>query len=186
MKWLKTIFLTIFPPIKVWGGHIQIGTKSRLATSSRNKLMKDRPESWNDDFEVSKDREQVLKKFKKLSKSLFEEFKGVNEKSNLGTWRESGHFNTDRGYFFVQPFNCSGFLFEEVESGWQLSLAEKIVRQGTFVKSSQVIDHVRVYKNEAGLTRVSSEWMGMDKVSMSVYQQRFNKLMTEYHAGSGS
>ena len=86
----------------------------------------------------------------------------------------------------MQPFNCSGFLFEEVESGWQLSLAEKIVRQGTFVKSSQVIDHVRVYKNEAGLTRVSSEWMGMDKVSMSVYQQRLNKLMTEYHAGSGS
>lgn len=92
--------------------------------------------------------------------------------------RESGYMNKKRAYFYIQPLNDNGFLFERSGDGWVVSRAQKIVGGKTFMRDYDSWDHVRVFesKNGSGTMRVSSERFKDHLVSFVVYEQKLTKL----------
>jgi hypothetical protein len=85
---------------------------------------------------------------------------------------ESGKLAGDRAYFFLQPWNDRGYLFEETPRGWVVARAEKITAQDQFVRDRLAWDHVILHEatDRPGLLRVSSEQMGEGIVSLRLYE----------------
>ena len=57
------------------------------------------------------------------------------DRGQLHCYREWGRLATGQSYFFLQPFNQMGFLFECVYAGWVVTGASKIVGDETFIRS---------------------------------------------------
>ncbi|WP_218110188.1 hypothetical protein [Oligoflexus tunisiensis] len=85
---------------------------------------------------------------------------------------EAGKLAGDRAYFFLQPWNDRGYLFEETPRGWVVARAEKIAAQSQFVRDRLAWDHVILHEatDRPGLLRVSSEQMGEGIVSLRLYE----------------
>ncbi len=85
---------------------------------------------------------------------------------------ESGKLAGDRAYFFLQPWNDRGYLFEETPRGWVVARAEKIATQSQFMRDRLAWDHVILHEatDRPGLLRVSSEQMGEGIVSLRLYE----------------
>jgi hypothetical protein len=85
---------------------------------------------------------------------------------------ESGKLTGDRAYFFLQPWNDRGYLFEETPRGWVVARAEKIAAQSQFMRDRLAWDHVILHEatDRPGLLRVSSEQMGEGIVSLRLYE----------------
>jgi len=91
--------------------------------------------------------------------------------SPLALW-ESGKLAGNRVYFFLQPWNDRGYLFEETPRGWVVARAEKIADRDQFVRERLAWDHVILHQatDRPGLLRVTSEQMGEGIVSLSLYE----------------
>jgi hypothetical protein len=85
---------------------------------------------------------------------------------------ESGKLAGDRDYFYLQPWNDRGYLFEETPRGWVVARAEKIATQSQFMRDRLAWDHVILHEatDRPGLLRVSSEQMGEGIVSLRLYE----------------
>ncbi|MDQ3235131.1 MAG: hypothetical protein M3Q07_25255 [Pseudobdellovibrionaceae bacterium] len=85
---------------------------------------------------------------------------------------EAGKLAGDRAYFFLQPWNDRGYLFEETPRGWVVARAEKIATQSQFMRDRLAWDHVILHEatDRPGLLRVSSEQMGEGIVSLRLYE----------------
>lgn len=85
---------------------------------------------------------------------------------------EAGKLAGDRAYFFLQPWNERGYLFEETPRGWVVARAEKIATRSQFVRDRLAWDHVILHEatDRPGLLRVSSEQMGEGIVSLRLYE----------------
>jgi len=94
--------------------------------------------------------------------------------------RESGRTAGDRPYFYLQPLNEQGWLFERSGSGWVISRAHKIVRNDNFLRSNEAWDIVTVYqpKDGQGTPRVSSQRLGAQLVSFAVYEEKLNETLS--------
>ncbi len=126
------------------------------------------------DWVAVEDSQIVRRSFSKFGSFMY----SCNRKTkvNLGEspralW-ESGKLAGNRQYFFLQPWNDRGYLFEETPRGWVVARAEKIADRGQFVRERLAWDHVILHQatDRPGLLRVSSEQMGEGVVSFSLYE----------------
>ncbi|RZA17017.1 MAG: hypothetical protein EOP10_23500 [Proteobacteria bacterium] len=94
---------------------------------------------------------------------------------------ESGNITGHRPYFFLQPYNEMGYLFEMTQRGWVVSRAEKIINLDRFMRQLNAWDHVVLYESpEMPQTlRVRSEHWGEDFVSLPLYEDAMVRLFRE-------
>lgn len=93
---------------------------------------------------------------------------------------EFGALPGKRRYFYVARWDEQGWLFEETPTGWLVSLAEKIVQTGTFVRSTMAIDNVTLFAdpNKAdGPLRLRSALCGPELRTYPVYESELLALM---------
>lgn len=85
---------------------------------------------------------------------------------------ERGRLPGDRSYFFVEPWEEGGWLFERAPYGWLITPAVKIVGQDTFMREGESWDVATLYRPDErkGLVRVSSRQLGQELISFSVYE----------------
>ena len=95
---------------------------------------------------------------------------------------ERGVLSEKRRYFFVQPANEEGWLFERSPYGWTISKAAKIVETQTFLRNSDAWDVVVLFKPDHpdGLVRLSSKRLSNDLICFPIYRQM---LMDELALG---
>ncbi len=94
---------------------------------------------------------------------------------------ESGQITGHRPYFFLQPWNEMGYLFEMTQRGWVISRAEKIVDLDRFMRQLSAWDHVVLYEagELSGTLRVKSDQWGEDFVSLPLYEDAMLRLFKE-------
>ncbi len=94
---------------------------------------------------------------------------------------ESGNITGLRPYFFLQPWNDMGYLFEMTNRGWVISRAEKIVNLDRFMRQLNAWDHVVLYESQElrNAIRVRSEQWGDDFVSLALYEDAMIRLFKE-------
>lgn len=152
---------------------------------SHNKpIVKSRPITLEEAYEVMDDQVAIDALFLRLRRLVFKntdrEFVGVQAIQHGPKFiREAGKVAKDRPYFFLQPLNQEGWLFERTTSGWLVSKAQKIVKSDTFLRSHEPWDVVNLYrpKDGKGTTRVSSQRLGQDLISFAVYENKLNESL---------
>ena len=94
---------------------------------------------------------------------------------------ESGNITGHRPYFFMQPWNEMGYLFEMTTRGWVVSRAERIINLDRFMRELNAWDHVVLYESPEmpETLRVRSEQWGEDFVSLSLYEDAMIRLFRE-------
>ena len=94
---------------------------------------------------------------------------------------ESGNITGHRPYFFLQPWNEMGYLFEMTARGWVISRAEKIINLDRFMRQLNAWDHVVLYESSEmpETLRVRSEQWGEDFVSLPLYEDAMLRLFRE-------
>lgn len=94
---------------------------------------------------------------------------------------ESGNITGHRPYFFLQPWNEMGYLFEMTQRGWVISRAEKIINLDRFMRQLNAWDHVVLYESSElpDTLRVRAEQWGDDFVSLSLYEDAMIRLFRE-------
>jgi hypothetical protein len=94
---------------------------------------------------------------------------------------ESGNITGHRPYFFIQPWNEMGYLFEMTQRGWVISRAEKIISLDRFMRQLSAWDHVVLYESGEldGTIRVRSDQWGEDHVSLPLYEDAMLRLFKE-------
>ncbi len=86
---------------------------------------------------------------------------------------EAGKLTDGRQYFYLQPWNERGYLFEESSRGWVISRAEKIAERGQFMRERGLWDMVTLHVSSElpGALRLSSEQMGEALIQMRLYEE---------------
>ena len=94
---------------------------------------------------------------------------------------ESGNVTGYRPYFFLQPWNEMGYLFEMTQRGWVISRAEKIISLDRFMRQLSAWDVVVLYEAGEldGTLRVKSELWGEDLVSLPLYEDAMLRMFKE-------
>ena len=95
--------------------------------------------------------------------------------------REFGTLVNGKPYFFIKPFNQSGWLFERTDEGWAISKADKIYSQDSFVRSGHAWDVASVLSNEKrdATPRVNSSRFQLNLVSLSLYEEKIRNHLLE-------
>lgn len=112
---------------------------------------------------------------------LFRRLRGavrdMNEKTRItpaGSPRfrfEWGHLGEGREFFYLQPWDDDGLLFECAQKGWIISRAHKIPQDSRFMRESIGWDVVNVFQSDDGsLLRLSSSRFGSDLLSYPLYE----------------
>ena len=85
---------------------------------------------------------------------------------------EKGKIAETTPYFFVQPLNEMGILFERNSKGWSICRAEKIVHEGRFLRSLESID-IATVENIPGksFVRVYSSGFGQRLLPFMIYEE---------------
>jgi len=96
---------------------------------------------------------------------------------------ESGNVTGHRPYFFLQPWNEIGYLFEMTQRGWVISRAEKIVSLDRFMRQLSAWDHAVLYESGElqGTLRVKCEQWGEDFVSLPLYEDAMLRLFSDLY-----
>ena len=84
---------------------------------------------------------------------------------------ETGNLHGQRPYFFLDPWEETGWLVEKTPTGFLIAPADKIVERETFMRGS-AWDVVNIFKpdNQDGLYRLSSQRCGDKLMSLALYQ----------------
>jgi hypothetical protein len=87
---------------------------------------------------------------------------------------EYGLTDTSRNYFFIQPFNHKGWVFEHTDRGWQLYRAYKDAAKSSFLREHEKEDNCELMfaVDEPKLFRLSSSRFNLELVSLSYYLKR--------------
>lgn len=101
--------------------------------------------------------------------------------------REFGRLATGRAYFFLQPFNAAGFLFESSQTGWIVTRASKIVHEETFIRNGERMEQATLLLPQAGtfgdepvFPRVASSLFQQNNMAFSLYEMKLiQKLQDE-------
>ena len=96
---------------------------------------------------------------------------------------EHGQLSEKRKYFYVQPINEDGWLFERSPYGWTISRASKIVESQTFLRNSDAWDVVVLFKPDHpdGLIRLSSKRLSHDLICFPIYHQMLMEALALGH-----
>jgi hypothetical protein len=100
--------------------------------------------------------------------------------------KEVGKTADGRRFIFLKPFNDYGWLIERNGPGWRMSRAEKIVRDGIFMRGQgDPWDQVLVYhvpQDQDRLFRVKSQRFGGDLLTLTVYEDQFRSALQQLFA----
>lgn len=146
----------------------------------RQALVKSRPLSLRERYCEMADDETVETFFRRLQHRVYREVDRYNAHDKVGAkvhrriLRETGRLNDRRPFFFVQPVNEAGWLFEKGTHGWRISRAQRIVSQQTFMRQHESWDVVTLHtcSGGGGPPRVDSLKFKTDLVSYAVYEQQ--------------
>lgn len=166
------------------GGTAHNTTKRVLAPERA--LVKPRPQpiKIEDAYEALDDGDAADELFLRLRRFLYNASEDINQNEEHAirrpkVLREAGRVHPKRAYFFLQPLNEKGWLFERSGNGWVVSKAQKIVREQNFLREQEPWDVVTLYKNRdgQGTPRISSQRLGVELVSFSFYEQKLNDAL---------
>ena len=85
--------------------------------------------------------------------------------------REFGRLATGCSYFFLQPFNASGFLFEGRPSGWLVTQAQKIIGDETFIRDGESLEQVVLLMSGGGAQRSRGGELLLPRVTTALFQE---------------
>jgi len=133
------------------------------------------PESLSDSYKRPLDQPELDGIFLRMRRNIYKSLDDVEElKGENQALRESGTLMTGKPYFYIKPFNESGWLFERTDTGWIISKAEKIYGQDSFIRSDHAWDIASVLSNASGKAtpRVNSSRFELELVSLSLYEDQ--------------
>lgn len=155
--------------------------QKKAALERPKALIKARPASLEQNYLMAEDGVLPDEAFSRLRSDLFQT---IND--NQGTltrrrtiFKEAGRLPGGRPYFFLQPADERGFLFERTGSGWVVSRADKIIERGLFLRDYEVIDQVNLFYALDGRTypRVRSVGPRSELLSFAIYEQRLKQTL---------
>ncbi len=94
-------------------------------------------------------------------------------------FKDAGKSQGNKSYFFVQPFNQSGLLFEETSSGWTVSQARFNAEEKTYTKEKEILEQVDLFipKSGIGNIRLNSQMLNLRLVTFSAYEDKILEQM---------
>lgn len=133
-------------------------------------LVKRRPSSLDQKYHLLTDDGMCDEFFLRLRRRVYHAI----DVAGMTAHRESGRLSTGRPYFYVKPFNQSGWLFERSSSGWVVAQAEKLSVADTFLRDRTLFDQasVLVPEDPERLPRIRSATLGDEMISVALYEKR--------------
>ena len=155
---------------------------SKLKPFKRSKNLDLGPISPNDtgegpslpSFQLVQDEEHTQRLFRRMREELIQsnELTRSRPGETPKLRQEWGKLPEGREYFYLQPWNEEGLLFEEAQKGWIISKAHKVPQNNQFMRESNAWDVVTVFEpRNQGMLRLSSSRFGDDLLSFPLYQE---------------
>lgn len=94
-------------------------------------------------------------------------------------FKDAGKSQGNKSYFYIQPYNQSGLLFEENQSGWTVSLARYNAEEKTYTKEKEILENIELFipKTGIGNIRINSQLFNLKLVTFKAYEEKIiNKL----------
>ena len=125
-------------------------------------------------YNLVEDPQKTLNLFRRLKDSLMAMNEATRRRGG-GTTElrfEWGHLPEGREFFYLQPWNEEGLLFEQAHKGWLISRAHKIPQSSQFMRQSVTWDVVTVFEpDNDGMLRLSSSRFSDDLLSFPLYEE---------------
>ena len=122
--------------------------------------------------------------FSKLAFRLCKKIKEHSQKTPFSSVLlfEKGKIAGTTPYFFIQPWNEMGFLFERNSKGWVICRAEKIAHEGRFLRALESIDIATVETRPgSSFIRIYSSGFGEESVPFLIYEETiWNELFKHF------
>ena len=95
---------------------------------------------------------------------------------------EKGKIADSTPYFYIQPWDERGFLFERNSKGWSICRAEKISHQGRFLRALDSIDIATVETIPgSSFIRIYSAGFGEESLPFLIYEETiWDELFKHY------
>jgi hypothetical protein len=162
-------------------------TSARFKSDPSQQLVKSRPLSLEDRYQIIKDPREVEAVFSKLTAALVDLSDSLSSAARAGgsspvVLRQIGVTGDRRPYVFMKPMSRPGWLFEMGPAGWRISNAEQIISREMFMRSHmEPWDVVTIWVDPRGegLTRVQSQRFGRDLMIISEYERRVCESMRD-------
>lgn len=183
--WLGEIFPLNNGNLDSKTGHSKIPASFNARRSQQ--LVKSRPLSLEDRYQIVKDTREVEVVFSNLTTALVDLCDSLSsaartQSSRPVVLRQIGVTSDRRPYVFMKPMSRSGWLFEMGPAGWRISNAEQIISREMFMRSQmEPWDVVTIWVDPKGegLTRVQSQRFGRDLMIVSEYERRLCESMRD-------
>ena len=97
-------------------------------------------------------------------------------------FKDAGKSQGNKSYFYIQPFNQSGLLFEETNSGWTVSVARFNAEEKTYTKEKEILETIDLFipKSGIGNIRLNSKMLNLRLVTFTTYEERILKELELY------
>lgn len=89
-------------------------------------------------------------------------------------FKDAGKSQGNKSYFYIQPYNQSGLLFEENQSGWTVSSARYNAEEKSYTKEKEILETVELYipKTGIGNIRLNSQLFNLKLVTFKTYEEK--------------
>lgn len=152
---------------------------SKLRKSS---LVNDAPRSLSESYKRNLNQPELDAIFLRMRRNITKSLDDVEKlQGKVLALRENGTLMTGKPYFYIKPFSQKGWLFERTDTGWVISLAEKIYGQDSFIRSDHAWDIASILTNTDGnaTPRVNSSKFDLNLVSLSLYEDQVKSKLFE-------
>lgn len=148
-------------------------------------LIKSRPLTLEQKYAHLASEERCEEQFFRLKEHIYRHLNtSVRPQVTAKAWastpkyiREAGRLASNRPYFYLQPLNQDGLLFERTTHGWMVCKARKVIESSSFLRAYEDWDHVTLHESSDGHVRLSSVRLGFKLVSILVYQEKLCGLL---------
>ncbi len=148
----------------------------RRAAAQRAALIKARPRTLEQRYELLEHDELADALFERLRRHVYQELDArarANPRAKA-VWREAGRIAPKRHYFYLKSPGETGVLFERSGAGWVIAPCEKIAARDLFLRQGGTKDHALLYfaRDSDAVPRVKSPLFGDGLSPFSVYEQK--------------
>ncbi|SMF39632.1 hypothetical protein [Pseudobacteriovorax antillogorgiicola] len=136
------------------------------------------------EFRLVQDSRQTQELFRRMKESIA----AANEQTRFQRGAsakmryEWGTLPEGREFFYLQPWNEEGLLFEQAHRGWIISKAHKVPQDRQFMRESRTWDVVTLFEpKDSGMLRISSSRFGDELMSFPLYQEALLESLPFQH-----
>lgn len=133
-------------------------------------------------FEPLDDKALVEELFIRLRQRIYQSL----DRQQKPCYRERGRLTTGQSYFFLQPFNETGLLFECVHGGFRITGSSKIVGDETFIRNGESIEQAALmgadpsaFGEEIVFPRVNTILFDQTYMPFALYEAHLIQWVTE-------